>query len=356
MICRGYTGYEACGSSLIHNKLGDGGLYLSLPFEFHHYLPIHDADLHSGLYLIGGGRRRISPDQSYPPVEHPGVYHFRWEQGRELPEYQLILLTDGGGEFESEATGVVNLLGPCLLVLFPGVWHRYRPTRASGWTERWISLHGGNVQEWFEEGLLDPRHAVANVCDVDFCESVFDGVLDRIAEEPTGQTLPIRIGAMQLLVLAIEHALRDKAATPTEDFEEENQDEIQYGNNGTGISQDECRYENLTDELVRQAMHLIWTQSHRRMSVDHLVSQLPCTRRTLERRFSTAIGHTILDEINHCRLTRAQRLLTETSLAIKPIAFMSGFSNHERLRVLMLEKEGCSPSEYRLRMTNKDES
>lgn len=327
---------------------GHGGLQLLRPFEFHHYLPIHDAVLHSGLYLIGGGRRCVAADQIYPPVEHPGVYQFRWERGRELPEYQIILLTDGGGQFESEATGVVDLEGPCLVVLFPGVWHRYRPTLERGWTERWISLHGANVQEWFDEGLLNPKHAVAKVTDVEFCKSVFDTVLDRIAEEPTGQTPPIRIGAMQLLVLAIDHARRARVADSPAKSKGGSQNEC--------VSDIESRYENVQDELVRQAMHLIWTQSHRRMSVDHLVSQLPCTRRTLERRFGTAIGHTILDEINHCRLTRAQRLLRETSLAIKPIAFMSGFSNHERLRVLMLEKEGCTPSEYRLRMTNKEDS
>jgi len=311
---------------------------LSTPAEFHHYLPIHDADLHLGLYVIGGGRRRICPGQSYPPVEHPGLYNFRWSQGRELPEYQIIFLSQGGGQFESKSTGVVELEESSLIVLFPGVWHRYKPMPDRGWTERWISLNGPDVQRWFEEHALGPEHAVASVQNVDFCERTFDRVLDRVAEEPTHQTAPIRIGAMQLLVLAADHVPRNKrkALELATDERESPIDAV------------------LTDELVKQTMHLIWTQSHRRMNVDSLVSQLPCTRRTLERRFSTAIGHTILEEINHCRLTRAKRLLIQTALPIKPIAYMSGFGNHERLRVLMLEKEGCTPTEYRVRSRSKE--
>jgi hypothetical protein len=100
---------------------------LQVPFDFHHYLPINDADLLSGIYLIGGGRRRIVPGAAYPPVEHPGVYQFRWNQGRELPEYQIILLSGGGGEFESEPTGTVQWSEAALVVLFctrSAVWPR----------------------------------------------------------------------------------------------------------------------------------------------------------------------------------------------------------------------------------------
>lgn len=304
---------------------------LQVPFDFHHYLPINDADLLSGLYLIGGGRRRIVAGATYPPVEHPGVYQFRWNQGRELPEYQIILLSDGGGKFESQPTGTVRWNEAALVVLFPGIWHRYKPKR--GWTERWISIHGQDVPRIFDDGGLRPENAVIPIDEVDLCQQTFDTVLQRIADGPTGQSAGLRIGAMQVMAVALDHASTNMAA-----HQDDRRDD----------AKDSAR-QRISDELIKDAVHLIWTQSHRRMTVDHLVSQLPCTRRTLERRFSAELGHTILDEINRCRLTRAKMMLKQTAIPIKSIAYMSGFGDQERLRVLLHQDEHCSPSEYRER-------
>ncbi|KAA1259924.1 Xylose operon regulatory protein [Rubripirellula obstinata] len=306
---------------------------MQAPFDFHHYLPINDADLLSGLYLIGGGRRRIVSGATYPPVEHPGVYQFQWSQGRELPEYQIILLSDGGGEFESKPTGTMKWNDAALVILFPGVWHRYKPKPKQGWTERWISIHGQDVPTIFDEGGLSPEHAVIPLSNVEWCEQTFDTVLQRIASEPTGQSAALRIGAMQVMAVTLDHVPAKSNLPPDEPLSRVKDSVLNQ----------------VSDELVKDAVSLIWTQSHRRMTVDHLVSQLPCTRRTLERRFSTELGHTILDEINRCRLTRAKMMLKQTTLPIKSIAYMSGFGDQERLRVLLHQDEHCSPSEYRER-------
>ena len=99
--------------------------------------------------------------------------------------------------------------------------------------------------------------------------------------------------------------------------------------------------------MVAQALELIWTHSHRPISVDHLVAHLPTTRRTLERRFTLERGHSILDEINICRTSRARRLLSETDLPIKTVAYLAGFTSQERMRIAFLHQEGCSPARYR---------
>jgi LacI family transcriptional regulator len=74
---------------------------------------------------------------------------------------------------------------------------------------------------------------------------------------------------------------------------------------------------------------------------------LPASRRTLERRFRKARGHSIHDEIILCRLSRAKRLLTETHLAIKKVAFLSGFGSSEPMRCAFEKVIGKSPSEFR---------
>jgi transcriptional regulator GlxA family with amidase domain len=59
------------------------------------------------------------------------------------------------------------------------------------------------------------------------------------------------------------------------------------------------------------------------------------------------MGHSVLEEINTCRLTRAKRLLEETELPVKSVAHLAGFSSGERMRVLFVEREGMNPTEYR---------
>jgi transcriptional regulator GlxA family with amidase domain len=103
----------------------------------------------------------------------------------------------------------------------------------------------------------------------------------------------------------------------------------------------------LADPIVQRALELIWTHSHFPMSVSDIARQLPVTRRTLDRRFVEATGHSVLDEINACRLSRAKRLLAETELPVKTVARLAGFSSTERLRVTFVEREGISPTIFR---------
>jgi transcriptional regulator GlxA family with amidase domain len=78
-----------------------------------------------------------------------------------------------------------------------------------------------------------------------------------------------------------------------------------------------------------------------------LSDALGINRRTLERRFRSSRGHSILDEITLYRCSRAKRLLAHTELPIKQIAFFSGFSSENRLRTAFAKFEGKSPTDYR---------
>ena len=111
----------------------------------------------------------------------------------------------------------------------------------------------------------------------------------------------------------------------------------------------------IDDAIVRRALELIWTHSHEPLSVSDIARQLPVTRRTLDRRFAEATGHSVLEEINACRLSRAKRLLSETELPVKTIARQAGYSSTERMRVAFVEREGTSPTLFRKRMAEARE-
>jgi transcriptional regulator GlxA family with amidase domain len=116
------------------------------------------------------------------------------------------------------------------------------------------------------------------------------------------------------------------------------------------------RCDHVDDPLVKKALEIIWSPSDHPLSVADIARQLPVTRRTLDRHFADATGHSVLEEINTCRLTRAKGLLEETDLPVKNVARLSGFSSTERMRVLFLERVGMSPTDYRRHVSSMPKS
>lgn len=294
--------------------------------DTYHYLPVSNESMDWGAYLTSIGRKSVAAGQTYPPQGHPGVYQFDWRRGRVLPEFALVFVSAGAGAFESEETGLREFDEPTLLFLFPGVWHRYRPQRERGWTERWLCFNGEIAHRLASLGLITPSEAVLRVSDPDSLTRQFDSLLDKVCNNPIQNSILLSLQGFGL----IADALLSTAAAPT-----------------AAVGALTKSAAGLDDAIIRQAMEIIWTRSHLPISVSDIAKQLPVTRRTLDRRFAAVTGRSVLDEINACRVSRAKRLLVETTLPIKTVAYLAGFSSAERMRVLFVEEEGASPSIYR---------
>lgn len=282
----------------------------------------------------GAGWSEILPGDAYPLADAPNLYSFKWRTGRILPEYQLLLLSGARGEFESAETGLVRFSGTALIYLFPGVWHRFRPLNGTGWTERWVSLGGRAVGNCLKLGGVGPSNAVSAASVGPGLFDGFDRLLRmsrRLGPGSSGTLTPL---AMELLRKAI-------ANTTQVDLVAE---EIVTPEN-----------EPVDDEIVQKALEIIWNNQHSPpLGVADVARMLPVTRRTLDRRFADARGRSVLEEINACRFARAQRLLAETDLPVKAIAYLAGFPSRERMRIMFVEREGAPPSDYRKRVRSAD--
>lgn len=294
-----------------------------------HYLPVSSVEVGWGAYLAGIGRVLVHPGEKYPPNDHPRLYRLGWRSGRTLPEFQMLLISDGRGEFETEATGRVEISSGNLLFLFPDVWHRYKPDPDIGWTERWISFNGDLAHSLMGVQQLGPERSVTVVSD-ESCGRLagrFDDLLEKVHANPTVNSL---LFSIQVLSLASDGAELARSTSMAD-----------AGSGGPGNQQ------NCLDQKVVRALEIIWTHSDRPLSVDEIAKKLHVTRRTLDRRFKEATNRTVLEEINRCRLARAKRLLRETQLPVKTVSHLAGFASQERLRVSMLADVGLSPSEFR---------
>jgi AraC-like DNA-binding protein len=294
---------------------------------FFQYLPVDEKTSSCGLYVTGAGRAVIRPGDKYPPSGQPMLYHCDWLRGRTLPEYQLVFISDGQGEFESEATSRVEISGPTLIFLFPGIWHRLRPVPDVGWTERWISFNGELVSRLFAIGSFEPALAVARPSNPNRLATDYDHVIDTLRGRTVREPAVLTFHLLRTFADAVAQRLDDARQM-----------------NGT---QNRKATMNVSDPIVQKALEIIWSHSQYPLSVGDIARQLPVTRRTLDRRFVEATGRSVLEEINACRLSRAKRLLEETNEPVKTVAHLAGFSSTERMRVLFIEREGKSPSEYR---------
>jgi AraC-like DNA-binding protein len=303
---------------------------MSAPEAFFHYLPVNEETMTWGAYVTGLGHARVQSGDRYPPSGHPVLYQFDWARGRTLPEFQLVLLTGGAGEFESEATGNIQFEGAALLCLFPGVWHRYRPDPRVGWDERWISFNGEMLHRLFDVAMFGPRLAFSTPRDPQALARRLDAMLASVRSQIVPHPAVLTFESLALISDAVS-------------------DRVKEALDAGIVPRDEVAQTKQDDPIVQRALELIWTHSHFPMSVSDIARQLPVTRRTLDRRFVEATGHSVLDEINACRLSRAKRLLAETDLPVKTVARLAGFSSTERLRVTFVEREGTSPTIFRKR-------
>ena len=293
---------------------------------FFHYLPVSDLAIQWGVYLTGAGYAQIPPRSPYPPQGHPTLYDFQWCRGRTLPEFALLLISDGGGTFESHETGELPIQSGSIVLVLPGVWHRYQPHSKSGWTERWFTFNGELAHRLVGALGLQSTCVVEKISNLAYLRDRFDSLLERIHFHPAQNSIVLSIHALNFLIKAMECSsiLPQVSGNPT-----------------IPANRD------IDDELVVRAREHIWTQSHRQLSITQIARELGVTRRTLERRFYAATGCSLLEEITACRISRAKRLLAETDLVAKNVAYLAGFSSYEQMRVTFAKFARLSPIAYR---------
>jgi AraC-like DNA-binding protein len=278
------------------------------PHSYCHYLPITDELLHSGFYVTSAGHGIILPGADYPPLQHPSLYSFTWEEGRTLPEFSLILITGGR-----------------VIQLFPGIWHRYMPDGKTGWTEKWVQFNGEFAHKLLDDGIISQDRPVVHLRKYRPVERALDPLLKVIHDNPSSNSLLLSVIALGVIAALVEQRLPALPIPPAH------------------------APSAPIDRIVAAALDHIWTRSHQTLSVSDVADALGVTRRKLERHMMTCKGHGVLEEIVQCRFSRAERLLRETDLPLKTIVSLAGFGSVQNMRYVFLNRTRCSPGGYRHR-------
>lgn len=103
----------------------------------------------------------------------------------------------------------------------------------------------------------------------------------------------------------------------------------------------------ITDKAVAMAVAYIRDAACRGICVEDVVKHTHVSRSLLQRRFRSALGRSLHDEIIKVRIGHAQFLLEESDMPIGLVAEKAGFNHQEYMGAVFKNKLGVTPLQYR---------
>jgi len=292
---------------------------MNSPQSFYRYLPTDSMDRDWGIYATSAGFVDIAPGMTYPPPGHPKDYAFLWDKGRQLDEIQVHLILRGSGVFESGmGTRRKHSIEPgCVFVLFPQVWHRYRPRESTGWLEYWIGFKGEALNHIMSKHFFSPTKSIFNLTDATPILNLFTEVITQLRVHPPGVSRII--GSLDLNIMAKVHA---SVATPQP-------------------------LKNRTETIVSESRLMLGQHLEHDLELELLAQKLGVGYHWLRRLFKQQTGISMNQYRLQVRVNRAKQLLTETDLTVGQIAATTGFENGYYFSQLFKSKAGCAPTRWR---------
>jgi AraC-like DNA-binding protein len=248
--------------------------------------------------------------------QYPRPYFYVWEEGRVLPEYQLIYFTRGEGVFESECAGEQVVTRGDVLTLFPQVWRRLRPGAQVGWDGYWICLDGEYVHALRQRGFVAPRSPVKHVGLDEALLHAYRRAWERAQQDRAGLQQFLASNAMEVLAAALVAA------------------QIGPPKWARGA-------------VIEQAQRILRERCDEPVELDDLAASLglSCERfRHLFKQHTRMSPHQYHLQL---RIRRAQELLRTTSLSVRQIAASLRFDDVYYFSKIFKQKTGLAPLHWR---------
>jgi AraC-like DNA-binding protein len=291
---------------------------------FRHALPVSEELFRQPLYLTHAGWERIAPNVAYwkrTDATDAPIFAPDDQGGRTLPEFCLAFVMAGGGELQAGSQSVQwrRLKAGDAFLFSAGEWHRYRPSSNTGWTVMWIHFNGDAPLQWMRDGCFNLRENIPVIENQALFRAQFEYLIECVHRDAPRNSTNFSYQVIGLL----SHFLSEQSTGPT--------------NEGADSE----------PSAVKTAIEYIWSFGHGTLDVPSVARAAGVPRRTLERQFKAATGRSILDEIQFCRVSRAARLLKETTLPVKNIVDRAGFSSSEHMRLALQKAFGKSAQAIR---------
>ena len=280
------------------------------------YLPDNPEYLAWGIYITVAGAARVEPRSAYPPSKHPSGYHFNWNNGRILHEYQINYITEGEGLIETKE-GQYNIKEGSIILIHPAMWHRYKPDEKTGWTEHYVGFSGELAKKMIGSYAPFTKTPVIQIGFQEDIVQLFNKIVDFVRDEKPGFQQICSGIIIQILGQII-------ASKRNENF----------------------RFGPL-EKAIKKACIIIHDSPNENLNIEDLAGQLNINYSIFRKAFKKYTGLSPLQYHTSLRIKEAINLLTNTEMSVKEISYELGFCSVFYFSKLFKEKTNQTPSQYR---------
>jgi AraC-like DNA-binding protein len=284
--------------------------------SFLHYLPYSEEDERLGMVCTTAGDSKIPPYTVYPPQknDHPAVFRSVAE-GRILPEFQLVYITEGRGVLKSEGKTWKVRPGSMMLIL-PEIKHLYKPDFETGWHEYWVGFNGSYFKRLLEQGILSREKVFFNTGLHDSILAIFNGIFDEIRTQRPLYQFKVCAGILSLISEMLAHERR--------------RDQPSY-------------YQKIADK----AKYLMEKNIFGAINIAGISDQIGVSASRLNEIFKTHTGMTPYQYYIHIKINKASIILEEEDAPVQDVALRLGFDDPYYFSRFFKSKTGVAPSKWR---------
>ncbi len=283
--------------------------------DFFKYTTKSNEDKNWGLYINVAGCANILPGASYPPPGHPSEYSFSWENGRILHEFQINYITSGEGIFETR-TGNFQVKEGSVIIVFPGMWHRYRPS-SPGWKEHYVGFNGAFANHIFENEFFTGNNPVFHIGFNERLLQSFYELFNLVDMERTGYQ-QICSGLVIYILSTI-----------------------------ISIKKNENFKGKQIEQTIQKACLIIRENTDKNMNMEKLALDLNIDYSIFRKMFKEYTNISPGQYHLSLRIRQAKDLLINTNLSIKEISYRLGFESIFYFSRVFKSKTGINPTEYK---------
>lgn len=240
-----------------------------------------------------------------------------WERGRILPTFHFLYITEGAGEYESQPTGARRLAAGDLVILQPGMWHRYRPVFDVGWHEYWLEFDGDHARRLMKREEFLEAGPVIRLGPCQPFHEVIARVIGLLHKERPGTDLILGALAVEAIAEALSALKRREQG-------------------GRPVS-----------AIIREAKTLLAQRHASPRHMQEFAERLSMSYSAFRRLFRAETGYSPRQFVLEVQMRRAEELLATSDATISRVAEELGFESVYYFSRLFKKKHGNTPSAFR---------
>jgi AraC-like DNA-binding protein len=276
-----------------------------------------DSEPNWGVNVVTVGHYVHDPKVPYPDPKHPVSHYFSWEHGRRLKEFQMVYIANGKGIFETEHTPPIVVEEGTLFLLFPGVWHRYKPLEGTSWEEFWVGFSGHYSEYLMRQDCFDAKNSILSIgFNTEFL-NIFIRLIDTVKYEGVAYTQISSCLVIQLLGLVYASALLSEKS--------------------------KSRQEQVI-RAIRYKIHQNWADN---VDMEKLASEQNVSYVWFRKAFKDIMGTSPGQYHLNLKIEKAAQMLKETNLLVSEVAYKTGFESEFYFSRIFKKKMNVKPSDYR---------